>query len=175
MLFKICYYNLMISIFGFGSGAVFFNYVYDYYVVNNVITLEQFNLYVGITNVLPGAVTIKILTLSAIESLNFIELLIAITVFVIPTMIFIYLTARFLKIKKLKVFFDNLGLLFVPVLIAVVFVVLSRMTLDIVVNLNQLIYLMVAIIITYFIDKKYKSKSFVFILIINFILYNLIV
>lgn len=175
MLIKICFYNLMISIFGFGSGAVFFNYVYDYYVVNGIISVEQFNFYVGLTNVLPGAITVKILTLSAIESLNIVGIIIALTIFVIPTMVFIYLTAQFIKIKRLKVFFDQLGILFVPVLIAVVLVVLSRLTFGVIDGIDKVIYLVVAIIITYFIDKRYQMRGFVLVLIINFVLYNIII
>ncbi len=174
ILYKICLYNFLISILGFGSGQVFLTYVYDYYVLNNVITERAYNLYVGITEVLPGATSVKILTLIAYDNLSIIGLIIAMLFFVIPTIIIIYGCARLHKNKRFETFFKNLGMYFTPVLSALMIVLLMRLINSNVSDNIHLIYLFITVALGLFYESRKFKFNFFYILLTNTVVYFII-
>ncbi len=172
---KICYYNFLISAFGFGSGTVFLNYVYNYYVEqSHLITQSQFNIYTAITEMLPGATSVKILTLADYDLLGFKGLIIPILVFILPTMFFIYISSKLLTSKKFNNFVYKLGFYFTPVLTALIIELTTKLTNKNISNYTDLIILIILVINTYYLQEKIKINNFLIIILSNVLIYEVI-
>lgn len=170
-----CYYNFLISAFGFGSGTVFLNYVYNYYVEQGQLISEaQFNIYTAITEMLPGATSVKILTLIDYDLLGISGLILPILLFVLPTIIFIYISAKLISSKRFNNFVHALGFYFTPVLAALIIELAAKLTKKNISSNQDLIILILLIINTYYLQEKLKVHNFLIIILANAIIYQFI-
>ncbi len=175
IFFKACYYNFLISTFGFGSGTVFLNYVYNYYVEqSHLISEAQFNIYTAITEMLPGATSVKILTLIDYDLLGISGLILPILLFVLPTIIFIYISAKLISSKRFNNFVHALGFYFTPVLAALIIELAVKLTSKNINSNQDLIIVILLIINTYYLQERFKVHNFLIIILANAMIYQFI-
>ncbi len=175
MFLKVCLNNLLISIFGFGSGAVFLTYANSLYVKRGLINVESFNLFISITESLPGATSIKILSLINYELLGFLLTIITISIFVIPTMLIINYSNIIINLDKSKKYLKLLGQLFTPVLAALILYLTINLLNSITNNVLDLAIVLLLTFITYISKELLKINNYLVLIIINTVFYFIII
>lgn len=176
MLFlRVCFYFILISILGFGSGSVFLLYSYNYFVDTGIITIEQFKYYLSIAEMLPAATSVKILTLISYDLFGLIATIISITIFMIPTVLVCYGVTKLINNAKYIKFLNLLGVLFIPVLGALICFLAIKVISISVSNFNQLLLVFFLTVFTYVMQNKYIKNTtimiFINIMIVIFIAY----